>query len=360
VKVNPFFLSVIIWGGMLLLGLSPVLLHYMNPDFDISIGAGFLLLGYRESNVTAGLILGPYGMGAAVLSLFVPLSFGLGAGIYYKLRSKNIIEIRDETKKLEAAFASALFQLGNRLGDNLPAELAFGRVADLMQDTVAGNFFKLVSNNIKKLGMGVEDAIYNPRVGAIMLYPSKIIDSAMKVLVQSIKKGPQIAAQALMNISRYIKEIHKVNERLKDLMADIISSMKSQINFLTPVISGIVIGITSMITNIISNLGNQMRTIGSEAGTQTSNLAEFFGDGLPTYYFQIVVGIYVVQLVYILTVLSNGIENGEDKLNERFTLGTNLIRSTLLYALVALFVMVLFNFIASAIMGVTVGLGENA
>jgi hypothetical protein len=315
----------------------------------------FQLLGYRESNVTPGLILGPYGMGAAILSLCVPLSLGVGAGLYYRLRSKNVIKIREETKKLEAEFASALFQLGNRLGDNLPAELAFGKVADLMQDTAAGSFFRLVSTNIKKLGMGIQDAIYNPRVGAIAYYPSKIIDSSMKVLVQSIKKGPQIAAQALMNISRYIKEIHKVNERLKDLMADIISSMKSQINFLTPVISGIVIGITSMITNIISNLGTQMRSIGAEAGAQTANLAQFFGDGLPTFYFQLVVGIYVVQLIYILTILSNGIENGEDKLNERYLLGSNLIRSTLLYCFVALFVMILFNFIASAIMGVTVG-----
>ena len=66
-------------------------------------------------------------------------------------------------------------------------------------------------------------------------------------------------------------------------------------------------------------------------------------------------GYHEGQLVYILTVLSNGIENGEDKLNERYLLGTNLIRSTMLYCLVALFVMVLFNIIASAIMGVTVG-----
>ena len=58
----------------------------------------------------------------------------------------------------------------------------------------------------------------------------------MKVLIEGVKKGPRVAAQALMNISRYVKEIHKVNERLRDLMAEIISSMKSQIKFLTPAI----------------------------------------------------------------------------------------------------------------------------
>ena len=47
----------------------------------------------------------------------------------------------------------------------------------------------------------------------------------MKVLTQAIKKGPLIAAQALTNVSRYIKEIHKVNERLKGLLDREISTL---------------------------------------------------------------------------------------------------------------------------------------
>jgi hypothetical protein len=75
-----------------------------------------------------------------------------------------------------------------------------------------------------------------------------------------------------------------------------------------------------------------------------------FGDGIPTYYFQLVVGIYVVEIIAILTILANGIENGADKLNERYTLGKNLIRSTFIYVVIALIVMLLFNFIAAQIM----------
>ena len=66
-------------------------------------------------------------------------------------------------------------------------------------------------------------------------------------------------------------------------------------------------------------------------------------------------GIYVVQIVYILTILSNGIENGSDKLNEQYQLGKNLINSTVLYCLISFFVMVLFNFIASQIMASSFG-----
>jgi hypothetical protein len=289
-----------------------------------------------------------------MLSLFIVLGAGLPIGIYYKLRSKNIIKIREKSKKLEAEFASALFQLGNRLGDGLPAEISFGKVADVMKDTVSGSFFSLVSSNIRRLGMSVKDAIFNPRTGALVYFPSRIIESSMKVLIQSLKKGPIIAAQAIMNIARYIKEIHKVNERLKDLMADIISSMQSQIKFLAPMIAGIVIGITSMVTTILSKLSAQLAQLSAAGGAQGAGglgVIELFGDGVPTFYFQLIVGIYVVQIVYILTIMSNGIENGADSLAEKYFLGQNLVRSTALYCVIAAVIMLLFNLIASQILG---------
>jgi hypothetical protein len=200
--------------------------------------------------------------------------------------------------------------------------------------------------------MGVSQALFDPKNGAIVHFPSNLIESSMKVLIESVKKGPKVAAMALMNISRYIKEIHKVNERLKDLMAEIISSMNSQVKFLTPIIAGIVIGITSMVTTILGKLTLQMKQLGTgtDGGAGGALTSGFFGQGVPTYYFQIVVGIYVVQITYILTIMANGIENGSDKLNERYLLGQNLIRSTLLYTIIAGTIMILFNIIANRIM----------
>ena len=101
----------------------------------------------------------------------------------------------------------------------------------------SGDFFAHVYNNITRLGMGVEEAIFNKKIGAIMSYPSSIIISSMKVLIESSRKGPKIAAEALLNVSRYIKQIHQVNERLRDLLAEVITSMKSQIKFMAPMIA---------------------------------------------------------------------------------------------------------------------------
>ncbi|MAE42343.1 hypothetical protein CMO93_01115 [Candidatus Woesearchaeota archaeon] len=363
ILMNPIFFSIFIGAVLFIFGISPVLLHSIDfpdigfgeMDLSSSCGKKFCLLEYRESQATGELI-GPYGLGAAILSLLITLAFGLSLGIFYHLRSKNVMKIRERAKKLELEFASGLFQLGNRLGDGLPAEIAFGKVANTMEGTVSGSFFKLVSTNIRKLGMSVKQSIFDSAHGALISFPSNLIESSMKVLVQSVKKGPVIAAQALTNVSRYIKEIHSVNERLKDLMADIISSMNSQIKFLTPAIAGIVIGITSMVTTILGKLGSQLQNVtGGDTATQGIGMMGLFGDGIPTYFFQIIVGLYVVQITYILTILVNGIENGSDKLNEKYQLGVNMIRSTLLYCFISFVVMLLFNIIASTILTTSLG-----
>ena len=359
---SPAWLCITIGGILFLIGLSPIIMHWFIVD-ETNLGFGgldevstclrtYCLLDYRVGE--NGNAAGPFGLGASLLSLFIPLGLGVGLGLYYKLKSKKVIDIRNKTVTLEQEFASGLFQLGNRLGDGSPAEIAFEKLGRSMQGSVSGNFFQLVGNNISRLGMGVSQAIFDPQNGAMKFFPSKLIESSMKVLIESVKKGPKVASAALMNIARYVKEIHKVNERLKDLMAEILASMSSQIKFLTPVISGIVIGITSMVTAILGRLSAQMSNIsgggGAESAAGGSLVSGFFGQGLPTYHFQVIVGIYVVQITYILTVLANGIENGSDKLNERYQLGKNMFRSVVMYCIISACIMMVFNFIASKIM----------
>jgi hypothetical protein len=380
IRINPLIISVIIGIVLFIVGISPILLNMINCNFDyVADDAGFhrqmsdtiecdgvdtsearfALLGYRISSAQegplVGEVIGPYGLGASILALGIIFAVSLSVGFYNNIKTKRLIKIREKSKQLEIEFASALFQLGNRLGDGLPAEMAFEKVADTMGGSVSGQFFSVVNSNIRRLGMSVNEAIFNPKSGAVAQFPSRLIESSMKVLIESVKKGPKIAAQALTNISRYVKEIHKVNERLRDLMADIVSSMTSQIKFLTPAISGIVIGLTSMITLILGRLSSQLGKMAAKgtADAAQMNMASLFGDGIPTYFFQVVVGIYVVQIVYILTILANGVQNGADKLNERFEIGRNLIKSTLFYGLVSAAVMIIFNIIALQVMQTT-------
>jgi hypothetical protein len=373
IKISPLLICAMISIILLVIGLTPIIIQKVNKEyFDIILDdymnfevinsykeakkARFSLLGYKPSKNNSEKFIGPFGLGATLLSLTITLSLGLGLGLFFKFSTGKLIKVRQQSKKLEEGFASALFQLGNRIGDGLPAEIAFGKVATLLKGSSPGKFFELVSMNISRFGYGVQKAIFDKRHGALQKFPSNLIESSMKIFVESAKKGPMVASQALINISLYIKEMHKVDERLKDLMAEIISSMTSQINFLTPAISGMVIGITSMLTTILTKLSQQLSDLGSsETGMEGMSgalqLMEIFGDSVPTYYFQVIIGIYVVQIIYILTVLVNSIQNGVDKLSERNMLGKTITRSVILYSIIAAVVMIIFNLVAGMVIG---------
>src|SRR3989344_8548465 len=118
--------------------------------------------------------------------------------------------------------------------------------------------------------------------------------------------------------------------------------MKSQISFLTPIIAGIVIGIATMIVTILGKLTAQLAetsiTQGEEgvaggAATGFTGLIDLFKiqNIIPSYYLQLIVGLYLVEIVIVLTILANGIENGADNLAKEHSLGKNLYRSSLIY-----------------------------
>lgn len=362
--IGPLFIAIIIFIPLFLIGITPIILPYMlEPGQDIYFGRNIdygepeiALLDYREVGVEDGkpIYKGPYGMIATMMGLCIILAFGLGIGSYYHFKTKELIKIRNETRNLENEFGSSIFQLGNRLGDGIPLEMAFYKVTEIMGDTPSGKFFTVVDNNIRSLGMSPEQALFDKKLGALQYFPSALIMSTMKVLTESIKKGPLAASHAMTNVAQYVKQMHSVEERLKDLLSEVISSMTSLIRFLAPVISGIVVGITSMITNIIGTLSSSLSRMTEGAGEQAGALAgltEMFGDGIPTYSFQLVVGIYIVQIVYIISQTISGVSNGDDKLNEEHAKGSFLLSSTTLYVILAFIVMFIFNTIAMQVLG---------
>ena len=367
ILISPLLVSLVIGVGFLLVGILPLALQFVIDEdilrseqpFLPSLGFKFLDYKFEDEAFQGdgpGLPTGPYGIGAAVLSVFIPLALGVGFGLYLLMRSKNVFAIRERSKKLENEFASALFQLGNRIGDGIPAEVAVENVISLMKGSFSAEFFTIVSFNMRQFGMNLESSIFDRKRGALNYFPSRTIESVMKVLIESSKKGPKSASLALINISAYMKDIHRVNERLRDLMADIISDVKQQVSVLAPAIAGIVVGVTSMIIGILGQLRERGKEIGqlSSEAQGDSGIEPFldtFGSGIPTYYFQIIIGVYIVQAVYVMSILINDVEFGSDRLSERYLAGNNMVKSTIVYVIIALAIMVLFNALSSSIIG---------
>src|SRR3989344_4282534 len=191
----------------LIIGILPFIFYYgfgYDPKFG-ELGFSFMqdvkIFGFQVIN---GKTIGPLGPISVILSLFVPLALALFFSLTYSGKTKELMKTRNDTNVLEEEFTNTMFQLGNRLGDGIPAEIAFAKVAESTRGQKTEGFFALVNQNIQQLGMSLEKAIFDPKRGAIIYYPSALISTSMRILVESVKKGLKVAAQSLMSISEYV------------------------------------------------------------------------------------------------------------------------------------------------------------
>jgi len=366
---RPFIKASLIALPLFIIGIIPLLLSIpsfvsllgINVDLTFeNFGLSFLA-GIKLFDIIPGT--GPMGPLSLLLSLCVPLSIFLFFSIAYSTRTREIIKSRDFSKKLEEEFNNSLFQLGNRIGDGTPAELAFAKVIESSRGQVTENFFRAVNSNIQNLGMSLDKAIFDSRRGAIINYPSNLISTSMHILVESVKKGLRVAAESLMSIADYVRNINKINDRLRDLLADVISDMKSNMTFLAPLLAGIVVGLASMITLILSKLGavlNSAELAGNDIsafGNIQSIVGLFKIEGMiPPYFLQICVGLYIVEIIFILTKALVAVDSGEDKLKETYEISRNLITGGLLYLIVALVAIIALSLLAGiALSGLSIG-----
>ena len=288
-------------------------------------------------------------------SIDIIAAIGIGLGVYYWWSVNHLIKLKKSIETMEQAFASSAFQLGERLEEHVPVELAFSKVAEEEKSEVS-KLYRIVDYNIRQMGMSLKSAIFDEKNGALAFFPSATIRSAMSILVESSKKSPEIVGHSMLTISKYLQAVHRVGERLKDLLADTTSSMQMQVKIFIPVIAGIVVGLAALTTQILKNLGSQLQnlnTISPEgappiAGTGLTDIFQI-KSMIPPATFQLIVGVYVIELTIVLSIILTSVIFGHDKIEEKHALGINLIMATVFYVIITMAVVILFGALAAPI-----------
>ena len=103
----------------------------------------------------------------------------------------------------------------------------------------------------------------------------------------------------------------------------------------------------------------ELSALGDAGTTGLGNLGTFIGpDGLfqitqmiPPYYLQIAIGIYLIQIIFILTRTLVTVDSGEDKLERTNKIGKNLARGIILYFITALLATLALFVLSSVVLG---------
>ncbi|MEM7815509.1 MAG: hypothetical protein QXN71_00105 [Candidatus Aenigmatarchaeota archaeon] len=281
------------------------------------------------------------------MSLFIILGFGISLSVYLILSTFQTLRVQQGVESIEGQFELALFQLGNRIRGGTPTELAMEKAIGDMKDIEISNLFRIALRNIKTLGMTFDEAFFNRNYGALRYYPSQLIKNIMYAIIDTSKKGVTYASEAMLRISRYLKNIRETQEYIREMLSETTSSMKFQAYFLTPLITGLIVSMADVMIQVLVALGSYLNSIAApEGGIAGMDISKLFADTekvISPSLFQLIVGVYVIEVIIILGIFMTKISHGENKILQWNIVGRMLLVGMFIYFLVAIISSTMFG-----------------
>jgi signal recognition particle subunit SEC65 len=273
------------------------------------------------------------------VSYSVILLFGVAISIvvYSYLDSFQKLPVRKDVERIEEEFGEALFQFGNQIASGRPVEIAVDYAIENMKNLKITDLFKELSINMKKLGLTFEQALFDKEVGVIWKYPSRLIKSVFRVIIDSAEKSVKVTALTILTLSRYLKGVKLVKEEITSMLAETLTSMRFLAMFLAPMISGVIVTMAIVIMEILFTLSTQMSELMAQAPTGIPTMLLWSwsggGEGMPITpgAFQITVGLYTIETAILLSYFINRLEYGEDSIGFRNVLAKTLFMAILTY-----------------------------
>jgi hypothetical protein len=288
----------------------------------------------------------------------ISITFGLGAGIGVSkiLGYKKRKEAQKDLEELESQFPNALFELGNSVSGGTPVELSLEEAAESLSDMRISNLFRKSAYNIKNMGMTFEKSVFDKKYGAINEYPSQMINTVMRAIIESSKKGNKMASVAMTTVSRYLEDIHETQEQLRDLLEETTTTMQLLAYLLAPAVSGVAVGMSQTIITAMANLGKAFSQVDTSSGTSQAGgigggagFIDNLGSAISPEILQLVVGLYLIQLLHILGTFYTKIKHGKNPAYKNMFIGKVLISGMTLFSITVTLIALMFGGLISSV-----------
>ncbi|MFA6048844.1 MAG: hypothetical protein WC792_02780 [Candidatus Micrarchaeia archaeon] len=290
---------------------------------------------------------GEYKLFVSYLTLFgVLIAASVSASIYLVGKYGARKAVQDEVRSMETEFKDALYVLASRLGENRPMEDALRHATDFLpKSKIANQIFKRILDNISSLGMTLEAAIFDPAFGAVKNYPSQVIRGGMRIMVDAVDLGVNVAAKSLISLSMQIRNSQKIDEMLRKLLEDVTMMLGTMATFIAPVVLAVVASLQRMIVNSLANSCAQQTEVPSQAmqGTQMGGMGNILckggsdaaGANADPLTFTLIMGVYVLEVVVLLTYFNSQIEDTNNDLHTKMSIAGALPIAAILFAATA-------------------------
>jgi Flp pilus assembly protein TadB len=260
-----------------------------------------------------------------LLSEFLVFLMGLFVSLIAFIYYSHYKDLYKNLERIRTDLPPFLLSLSSALNEGYPLEKAMIYVYPKYKGSPIGDFISKIYQNLRA-GLSFYDSVFDIRYGALSKIPSSQLRATMELLYEASGQSPTEASIITGIVARYFLLISKVKERIKDLVAEDLSQLKSLLRILAPVILGIISAVSVMIIEILYKLSFQFNQI-SNLTSSSSNISQYIST-LPDIIFNIfnlnslispasmiiIIGIFNVAIAFVIVYTINSIENSGDKL----------------------------------------------
>jgi hypothetical protein len=294
-----------------------------------------LLFPLRESNELAHFI-----HNTSILNSFFPVTlfFIWGAATAVSLYCITVYrpykKVRDEIKQMEKEFSDALYILGKRISEEKSPEESFAYAAQTMQGSLIAEVFRQTSYNLVAMHTNFHDALYSNEFGSLQHIYSDRIKAILRLFVEGTQKSQRAVSASLIRIADHLKQLQEVEKKITDMLYELTSTLRSTITVFAPLIAGVTLAITILISKILTSLqwNTSSETFTDLPATLPGSSETFMIENVRPEYFVLVIGIYLIELVILLTRFTNGLNEGDDKATFMYTLGKIMPLSIIIFS----------------------------
>jgi len=279
-------------------------------------------------------------------TLFLLWGVAAFVGLYCLGAYRPYKKVRDDIRMMEQEFADSLYVVGKRITEGRPAEDAFQHAARTLEGSEMGSIFARTAFNLTGMRTSLHDAFFDAEHGSLRNVHSDRIRAVMRLFVEGVQKSHAAAGNAIVNIAEHLKELQDVEGGIRRSLGTLTSTLRSTATVFAPLIAGVTLGITRLISIVLEGMNLGGMSDGGALGGLPGLSAGIGSDVVHPNFFVLVVGIYVIELVFLLIRFANGIDEGDDRVEYMYRLGVALPVAVAFFSLVTVMAMALFGALA--------------
>ncbi|MEM5814294.1 MAG: hypothetical protein QXD77_00565 [Candidatus Aenigmatarchaeota archaeon] len=268
-----------------------------------------------------------HGMFASAVNFVntIPIIWGLGGAMILYFWGSNWFKTdeRKRIKQIDAQLPDALYYIRNVLSEGRPLEEALEFAGQMMGKTPLAVQMKDASNLIKRRHITTEAAL----VGRESPFErkSKLLQSTLFMLTASLRGGIRSAAQTCHIMHNYMRRINKIEKNLQNMLSRNLSMMRLTAMMFAPLVGAVITVLFALIVKGMSGATSQTSILGF------STMSAITTPNIPTPVLQLILGLYVLGLNFVLIRYVTTIENGSDSVKLGMDLSTSLTASLLIF-----------------------------